>query len=84
LPLRVSRHFSPPGNLSSEKIDRCTYVWTKKPDLRSVKKGAAAGGGQMSFITVQNFSHLFAEYPKDLDSYEPRLLDDPRISVLKE
>jgi len=76
-----NRNFSP-GSLPSKKINRHPKLRTQKRHLFSVKQSAGAKGGSISFVTVQDVPHVLAKDTINLDPYESRLFDNPRVSVL--
>jgi hypothetical protein len=78
------KDFASPGNLSSEKIDRYPNLWTKKSNLFSVEQRATAKRLSISFITVQDFPHPFAEDAIHFYFDDSRLFEDPGVSVLNE
>jgi hypothetical protein len=78
-----NRNFSP-GDLSAEKINRRPNFGTQKSHLFSVEECAAAKRVSISFVTVQDFPHRFAQNAINFDSDKTRLFDDSRITVLEE
>jgi hypothetical protein len=73
-----------PGDLPSEKVDRRPKPWAQKKHLLSVKQSASAKRWTKSFVAVQDLPDRFAEDAINFDSDQPRLFDDPWISVLDE
>jgi hypothetical protein len=78
-----NRNFSP-GDLSAEKIDRSPNFGPQKSHLFSVEECAAAKRVSVSFITVQDFPHPFAEDAIHFYFDDSRLFEDPGVSVLNE
>src|ERR1700722_12870201 len=78
-----NRNFSP-WDLPAEKIDRRPNFGTQKSHLFSVEECAAAKRVSISFVTVQDFPHRFAQNAINFDSDKTRLFDDSRITILEE
>jgi hypothetical protein len=81
---QMAKMFFSSGNLSAEKINRCPDFRTQERNLFSVKQSATSNRGSIPLVTVEDFPHPFVQYAINFDSHEPRLFENPRVSVLDE
>ena len=66
-----------PGNLPSEKINRCPNPRAQKSHLFSVKESAGAERWSISFIPVQDVPYRFAEDAINFDPYQVPAVPEP-------